>query len=191
MNIAVRLFSLTLMIAAWYVGSELAESRLFPGPVTVFLAIWNEAQSGALSVPFTGQAVAIDTGAGASGAGDGREIGRRLALIAKAGAYSIPEDFSGPAFGSIQVEGASLRVRFALGGDGLTASGRPLHSFEVAGADRVFHAATAVIEGNTVVVRSASVRQPVAVRYAWSDAPGANLFNGAGLPAAPFRSDDW
>jgi len=61
----------------------------------------------------------------------------------------------------------------------------------VAGADRVFHPAGAVIQGDSVVVRSAAVAQPVAVRYAWRDAPEANLYNGAGLPAAPFRSDDW
>jgi sialate O-acetylesterase len=190
------------MITAWrshfgggdfpFYWVQLAGHRPAPGAAAGQCAAFREAQTRALSLPSTGEAVAIDMGpAGGPGAGDGSEIGRRLALIAKAGAYSISEDDSGPAFGVIQVEGPALRVRFSRGGDGLTASGRPLQSFEVAGADRVFHPATAVIDGGSVVVRSAAVRQPVAVRYAWSDAPDANLYNGAGLPAAPFRSDDW
>jgi len=84
-----------------------------------------------------------------------------------------------------------MRVRFLFAGDGLTASGKPLQSLEVAGADRIFHAASGSIQDESIVVRSPAVRQPVAVRYAWRNAPEANLYNGAGLPAAPFRSDDW
>ena len=61
----------------------------------------------------------------------------------------------------------------------------------VAGADRKFHPATAVIAGSTVLVESPAVPEPVAVRYAWGNNPEANLYNGAGLPAAPFRSDNW
>lgn len=89
------------------------------------------------------------------------------------------------------VDGPSVRVRFSSAGSGLTASGKPLQSFEVAGADRVFHPAAALIQGDSVVVRSVAVEAPVAVRYAWRNAPEANLYNGAGLPAGPFRSDDW
>jgi sialate O-acetylesterase len=155
-------------------------------------AAFREAQGQALSLPATGEAVAIDLGsAGGLTPAQRREIGRRLALIAKANAYNIEDDYSGPAYDGIEAFGPSLRVHFRFAGEGLTASGRPLQSFELAGADRVFHAATATIDGDTVVVRSAAVKQPVAVRYAWADAPDANLFNGAGLPAAPFRSDSW
>ena len=155
-------------------------------------AYLREAQSRALALPSTRQAVAIDIGdAGNARAVNTREVGRRLALIAKAEVYSIPVDYSGPVYREIAVEGPSIRVLFSFAGDGLTASGKPLQSFEVAGADRVFHPAGAVIQGDSVVVRSAAVAQPVAVRYAWRDAPEANLYNGAGLPAAPFRSDDW
>jgi sialate O-acetylesterase len=151
-----------------------------------------EAQSRALSLPSTGEAVAVDLGGpGGLTPAQRAEVGRRLALMAKATAYSIEEDCSGPAYSGIEVDGPAIRVHFRFAGEGLTASGRPLQSFEVAGADRVFHAATAAIDGETVVVRAAAVRQPVAVRYAWADAPDANLFNGAGLPAAPFRSDSW
>lgn len=145
-----------------------------------------EAQSKALALPETGQAIAADVGESGK-----REIARRLALIAKAAVYSIPVDYSGPAFSGFSIEGASIRVRFNFAGEGLTASGKPLQSFELAGADRIFRPATALIQGDTVVVRSGAVKQPVAVRYAWRAAEEGNLFNGAGLPASPFRSDDW
>jgi sialate O-acetylesterase len=136
--------------------------------------------------------VAIDIGGAGNAQGrDVQEVARRLSLIAKAKAYSIPVDCSGPAFREMSVEGRAVRVRFTAAGEGLTASGKPLQSFEVAGPDRVFHPAVAVIQGDTVVVSSVAVAGPVAVRYAWRNAPEANLYNGAGLPAAPFRSDDW
>jgi sialate O-acetylesterase len=147
---------------------------------------FREAQSAALALPATGQAVAMDVGDVGR-----REVGRRLALIAKATVYSIPVDFSGPVFSGSTVEGAAVRVSFNFAGEGLTASGKPLQSFEIAGADRVFHPAAATIQGDTVLVHTPLVRQPVAVRYAWRGLPEGNLYNGAGLPAPPFRSDDW
>lgn len=160
-----------------------------PGEPWAYL---REAQSRALSLPSTGQAVAIDIGdARNAHPANKQEVGRRLALIAKAKVYAIPVDYSGPVYREMAVEGSSIRVRFSFAGDGLTASGKPLQSFEVAGADRVFHPAGAVIQGDSVVARSFAVGNPVAVRYAWRNAPEANLYNGTGLPAAPFRSDDW
>ena len=100
-------------------------------------------------------------------------------------------EHSGPVPSRATQEGPVIRVQFQFADEGLTASGKPLQSFEVAGPDRVFHSAGATIRGDTVVVRSPTVAQPTAVRYAWRNAPEANLYNGAGLPAAPFRSDDW
>ena len=88
-------------------------------------------------------------------------------------------------------EGAALRVRFTHAGTGLTARDRPLQSFQIAGVDRKFFPATARIDRHSVIVAAPQVSAPVAVRYAWSNSPEANLYNGAGLPAAPFRSDDW
>ena len=162
-----------------------------PDPALGWAAL-REAQARALSVPGTGQAVAIDIGdGGIPHPRNKQEVGRRLALIAKAKVYSIPVDYSGPVFSGAVAEGAAMRVHFQFAGEGLTASGKPLQSFEVAGADRQFRPAVAVIQGESVVARSAAVPNPVAVRYAWRDDPEANLFNGAGLPAAPFRSDDW
>jgi sialate O-acetylesterase len=160
-----------------------------PGEPWAFL---REAQARALALPATGQAVAIDIGeAGNIHPRNKQEVGRRLALLAKAKVYSLPVDASGPVFLRAEPEGAALRLRFSSAGDGLTAADKPLQSFEVAGADRVFHPAAAVIHGDTILVQSPAVARPVAVRYAWKNAPEANLFNGAGLPAAPFRSDDW
>ena len=120
-----------------------------------------------------------------------QEVGRRLALIARAKVYEATVDFSGPVFSEARREGAEMRVFFSTGAEGLTAHNKPLQSFELAGADKVFRPALARIEGNTVVVFSKEVSEPVAVRYAWRNAPVANLFNSAGLPAAPFRSDEW
>jgi sialate O-acetylesterase len=160
-----------------------------PGPAARELALLREAQAGALSLPATGQAVSIDVGAASPESG--REIGRRLALIAKANVYGIPGDFSGPVFAGAACEDRQMRVRFKFADVGLIAADKPLQSFELAGTDRIFHPAIALIDGETVVVRSPQVPRPIAVRYAWSNAAEANLRNGAGLPAAPFRSDDW
>jgi sialate O-acetylesterase len=100
-------------------------------------------------------------------------------------------EFRGPEFAGHLREGAALRVRFSNAGTGLTARGDRVQELEVAGSDRVFYPATATMDGDSLVVSSPSVGDPVAVRYAWVNAPDANLYNSAGLPAAPFRSDDW
>ncbi len=97
-------------------------------------------------------------------------------------------------YGSMKVEKDAVRVTFDHLGGGLVAKGGPLKGFQVAGADQKFVAADARIDGDTVVVSSAQVPAPVAVRYALTDYPegwGCNLYNAAGLPAAPFRSDQW
>jgi sialate O-acetylesterase len=83
-----------------------------------------------------------------------------------------------------------VTVRFEHA-DGLTAKGGELKGFVIAGEDRKWHPAKAVIEKGVVVVTSAEVKKPVAVRYAWENNPEATLFNGAGLPASPFRTDTW
>jgi sialate O-acetylesterase len=151
-----------------------------------------DAQAQALALPFTGMAVAIDIGNPRDVHPlNKQEVGRRLALIAKTQVYGIPGDFSGPMFAYVTGEHAGLRVHFTHAGTGLISSGKPVQSLEVAGADKVFHPATGKIERDTLLVSARAVPVPLAVRYAWTNAPEANLFNGAGLPAAPFRSDDW
>ncbi len=151
-----------------------------------------EAQAQALTLPATGMAVTIDIGdPGNVHPRDKQDVGRRLALIARHHVYNISGDWSGPVFESAAAEGAAMRVRLSHADGGLVAHGRPAASFQIAGADRKFHPATARIERDTVIVSAPEVKAPVAVRYAWTNAPEANLFNGAGLPAAPFRSDSW
>ena len=151
-----------------------------------------EAQTRALALPATGMAVAIDIGdPHGIHPPNKQEVARRLALLAKAQVYGIPVDFSGPVFAFKTTEGSALRVRFDQAATGLIAGNRPVQSLEIAGADRKFYPATGKIQLNTLLVSAREVKEPVAVRYAWTNSPEANLYNGAGLPAAPFRSDDW
>ncbi|MGH7996494.1 MAG: sialate O-acetylesterase [Opitutaceae bacterium] len=148
-----------------------------------------EAQEQTLDLPDTGEVVTLDLGDGSNiHPRDKQEVGRRLALLAKALVYGIRVDWSGPVFDHAVREGGAVRVYFHFADAGLTAGARPLQSFELAGPDGRFYPASASITGSTVVVRSPNVPAPTAIRYAWRDAPDANLFNGAGLPAAPFRA---
>jgi len=89
------------------------------------------------------------------------------------------------------VRGEEIVLRFQHASGGLVAKGGELKGFVVAGADRRWQPARARIDGDTVVVSSPEVKAPVAVRYAWENLPTCNLYNGAGLPASPFRTDDW
>lgn len=151
-----------------------------------------EAQAQALALPSTGQALAIDLGE----AFDihpprKQEVAHRLALLAKHRVYGMTVDDTGPTFVSAAREGAAMRVRFANVSGGLVAHNKPPQPLELAGPDHIFHRASGRIENGTLLVSSPDVREPAAVRYAWHNFPDANLYNGAGLPAAPFRSDNW
>lgn len=156
-------------------------------------ALLREAQETAVRrIPASGLAVIID-GAEPDDLHpqDKRPVGDRLARLALArihGVRDLPD--SGPGLQAVVREGAAMRVRFNCA-DGLTSTTPEISGFELAGADKVFHPATAQIEGATVVVRAAAVTEPVAVRYAFRNAPLASLVNAAGLPAAPFRTDNW
>ena len=121
-----------------------------------------------------------------------QEVGRRLALWALAHDYDREVMYSGPLFQSITTEGNELRVKFDRTGRGLaTNNGKPPSDFEVAGEDKVFHPATAKIDGSEIVVSSPNVAAPKAVRYAFTSNAMPNLINQDGLPASSFRSDDW
>lgn len=171
---------------------QLASFSVDNDPTNRAWARLREVQAAALTLPATGMAVTIDIGDPKDiHPRNKQEVGRRLALIAKSQLYGGQGDFSGPVFASATAERAALRVRFTHAGTGLIAANRPVQSLELAGADRVFHPATGRIERDTLLVSAKAVPAPVAVRYAWTNAPEANLFNGAGLPAVPFRSDDW
>ncbi len=146
----------------------------------------------AQSVPNCGLAVTIDTGDANNIHPTAKKIvGDRLALIALARCYGKPVVYQGPTYRSFDREGSALRIHFDHTDGGLKCRGKQLGEYSVAGADRQWHWATARIEGDTVVVQSAAVPDPVAVRYAWQSNPEATLYNGAGLPAVPFRTDDW
>lgn len=151
-----------------------------------------EAQAMTLALPDTGMAVAIDIGDAADiHPRDKQDVGLRLARWALAGTCGRPLVASGPLFLSASRERGALRVRFARAAGLATSDGAPPRAFAIAGDDRRWHWAEARIEADTVVVSSPAVPQPVAVRYAWADNPEATLRNGDGLPASPFRTDDW
>jgi sialate O-acetylesterase len=116
-------------------------------------------------------------------------VGERLALAARAVAYGESLVYAGPTFTGATFADGYATLRFEHVGSGLVAKGGPLRGFQLAGADGNFAEANAEIQGNTVVVRSAAVSHPVAVRYGWANVPDVNLYNREGLPASPFRSD--
>ncbi len=151
-----------------------------------------EEQAKILSLPNTGMAVVLDTSEAKNVHPHNKEpLGDRLSRIALANVYGRKIEYSGPVFASAKVEGGAIRVKFSHAA-GLTAKDGPLKWFQIAGADQKFVDADAKIEGDSVVVSSPEVTAPVAVRYAWDNYPAtANLYNGAGLQAAPFRTDDW
>ena len=92
----------------------------------------------------------------------------------------------------MEVRGNRVHIRFKnTGSDLVTRNDEPLRGFAIAGADSVFVWADAEIDGDEVIVRNSKISNPVAVRYAWGDNPECNLYNRAGLPASPFRTDDW
>jgi len=145
-------------------------------------------------VPHTGLAVTIDVGDPKDVHPHRKlEVGERLGLWALGTTYKQPIEYSGPLYESMQIEGSEVRVHFTHMGSGLEArGGGELRGFSVAGPDRKFHWARARIENDAVVVSSRDVpNNPVSVRYAWADSPECNLFNKDGLPASPFRTDDW
>jgi sialate O-acetylesterase len=152
-----------------------------------------EAQLLTLSLPNSGMAVIIDIGdAKDIHPKNKQDVGRRLALNALHMSYGKDVVYSGPSFDKMQTEGSTVRLKFKHVGGGLVAQGGgPLKGFAVAGADKKFHVAEARIEGDTVVLHSDQVEKPAGVRYAWANNPAGNLFNNEGLPASPFRTDDW
>jgi sialate O-acetylesterase len=167
-------------------------------------AYLREAQLMTLALPNTGMASAIDIGnADDIHPKDKLDVGLRLALAAKHVAYGQDVVSSGPLFDSMKIEGNKIRLTFKDVGSGLTVGTPPwppagavsaptaLTGFVIAGADQKFVWGTATIDGNDIVVSSNDVDAPVAVRYGWANNPPCNLYNKEGLPASPFRTDDW
>ena len=154
-----------------------------------------EAQTMTLSLPKTGMAVTTDIGnANDIHPTNKQDVGKRLAANALKLTYGQDILHSSPIYNSVKFENGKAVVSFKFAGTGLSANDKSgsVKGFEIAGADKVFYYAQAEIAGDKVVVYNPKVKNPVAVRYAWSDAPvNANLFNPAGFPASPFRTDDW
>jgi sialate O-acetylesterase len=168
-----------------------------------------DAQTKSLSVPNTGMAVITDTVPLAERDDihprNKYDVGLRLSRWALARDYGMTDiEVSGPLFQSHKTEGGRIQLSFSHSGKGLMVgkkegrspaaenAGAKLKGFAIAGADRKWAWAEAVIEGNTVAVSSPAVKEPVAVRYAWQMNPdGSNLYNRDGLPASPFRTDAW
>jgi sialate O-acetylesterase len=179
------------------------------------MAELRESQSLALALPNTGQAVTIDLGEESDiHFRDKQSVGLRLARIAIAKTYHGHVPWSGPVYDHMKIEGSAIRIFFDHADGGLVGHTIPatykqrssfdksvplvrptpnsqLEGFAICGSDRKWHWANAKIDGETVVVSSPDVQKPVAVRYAWADNPITNLYNGAGLPATPFRTDDF
>lgn len=161
-------------------------------PVESAWAELREAQMMALHLAHTGMAVTIDIGDAADiHPKNKQEVGRRLALAARAKTYSEKIDYSGPFYQNYRIEGDQIRLSFGFDNGLKSSDGKALTGFAVAGPDRKFHWAEAVLEGNEVVVRSPKVKHPLAARYGWANNPDCNLTNRSGLPASPFRTDQW
>jgi hypothetical protein len=144
-----------------------------------------------LSEPNTGMAVTIDIGEmNDIHPKNKQDVGDRLAAWALADVYDRPGAAMGPIMSNTTFSGDRVIVEWAHA-TGLNADGKPVVGFAVAGEDRVFHWAEARLDGVKMVVSSTQVNKPVAVRYAWAQNPSYSLRNGAGIPASPFRSDDW
>ena len=138
----------------------------------------------------SGLAVAIDVGdARDVHSKDKKEVGERLALVALDKHYGKNFPYSGPRFASVEKLSGALKLSFTHTDGGLVVKGGKLEEFSVCGEDRKWHWADAKIVGESVVVSSSEVPNPVAARYAWQANPKATLFNGAGLPAVPFQTD--
>jgi len=215
------LVNYTIKGAIWYQGESNAEqaylySSLFPAMVKNWRSDWNqgdfpfyyvqiaphksqnpeirEAQLFSLkNIPNSGMVVTTDVGNATNiHPIDKQTVGQRLALIARAKTYNENKlVYSGPIYNHMKIKKDRIQLFFNYADSGLVKKGDSLKEFEIAGEDQVFYPADAKIDGKIVVVSSAKVKNPVAVRFAWKAIPEPNLFNKENLPASPFRTDDW
>jgi sialate O-acetylesterase len=190
---------MTCLIRSWRAGWGVGDFPFLFVQIAPFIyddavgaaAYIRDAQRRTHAVPNTGMAVTADIGNLADIHPKNKtEVGRRLALWAFAKTYGLKEkEWSGPLFHSLETEGKAIRVKFDHA-DGLNFHGGSQTGFTVAGKDGLFHPADAKIDGKTILLTTDAVNEPVSVRYAFTDTDSSRLYNAAGLPAAPFRSDD-
>ncbi len=158
-------------------------------------AIKREAQLQNLSIPNTAMAVAIENAdpddMNNVHPKNKQDIGNRLALAALATVYGEKIVYSGPIYDKMEIAGNSIKLYFKHTGSGLMTKDGDLKGFAIGGEDKKFVWATAKIEGNTVIVSSPEIANPVAVRYGWGNNPLTSLYNKENLPASPFRTDSF
>jgi sialate O-acetylesterase len=155
-------------------------------------AVIREEMLKTLALPHTGMAITIDVGeANDIHPKDKQDVGQRLAMWALAKVYGKLVAASGPLPAGHKVNSSEVVLSFKHTAGGLVGKGGELKGFAIAGADRKWVKADAKISGDQVIVSSPNVKEPVAVRYDWANNPDGNLYNGAGLPASPFRTDNW
>lgn len=144
-------------------------------------------------IPYSGMAVTMDLGeVDCIHPARKREGADRLALLALGDTYGIKGlNHKSPVYERMEVQGSNVVVEFNDVPLGLTSFGKEIHTFEIAGEDKVFRPANAIVKGKTVVVSSPHVSKPVAVRYAFKDFVKGDLFGVNGLPVSSFRTDDW
>jgi sialate O-acetylesterase len=154
-----------------------------------------EAQTSTLSLPNTGMAVTMDIGESKDiHPRNKQDVGKRLAAIALNNLYEKKMEWSGPMYQSMKIAGSKIELTFNHADKGFLVKDKYgyIKGFEIAGADKQFHFAKALAEGNKIIVFSDEVLNPVAVHYAWADdMPEVNLYNKEGFPAVPFRTDTW
>jgi sialate O-acetylesterase len=150
-----------------------------------------EAQLETLKLKNTGMVIAIDLGEAANIHPLNKPaVGRRLGLWALSQVYGQQGEYTGPLPAGHEVKGDRIIVKFTHA-DGLTAKDGAVKGFLIAGEDHRWKPGVAVIDDQAVTVSSPEVKQPAAIRYAWANFPDGNLYNSAGLPASPFRTDAW
>lgn len=151
-----------------------------------------EAQTKALKLDQVGMAVTIDIGlADDIHPKNKQEVGRRLALLALAGSYGKNVSSSAPVFQNYIIKGDKMELDFGQKQDGFKIKDTTLKGFTIAGPDRVFYSAEAMVQNGKIIVSSPKVSVPLAARYGWADNPDCNLYGENGLPVAPFRTDCW
>ena len=162
-------------------------------PVDEYWAELREAQLMTFrNVKNTGMAVTIDIGeADQVHPAKKKEVGQRLALWALAHDYKKNVVYSGPLYKKMEIDDNKIRCKFDFAQSDLKAEGDEVEGFAIAGKDKKFMWAKAIIDGSNVIVWNDEVKEPVAVRYAWARYPFCNLYNRENLPASPFRTDDW
>jgi sialate O-acetylesterase len=183
-----------LLIADWRRGWGLGEFPFLFVQIAPYQDMSPELREAQLltleKMPKTAMAVTVDIGdAHNIHPAQKAPVGARLALSARALAYGEKIEYSGPLFSKMKIKEDKVVLSFTHLGGGLVAKDGPLKGFTIAGADKKFVPAQAAIKGKTVVVWSDDIKTPVAVRYGWANVPDVNLFNRAGLPASPFRTD--